>query len=219
MRAWSKQELLIAIAAERAALAEQLAEVDEVQWATPSLCAGWTVEHVVAHLTAAASIGPLRWLRSMSGARFDDAVHNQRRLEEHLGPTPSGTLERFRAVVDSRTAASGHWPAWLGEVIVHGQDIRIPLGLPTPTPPDRAAQVAAFFAARDFAVASRSAVRGLRVEASDAELGVGDGPLVRGPAVALVVSMAGRSAMLDRLEGDGAAMLAERIAAPREPRP
>lgn len=213
MQAWTKQQLLEAIVAERAALAVQLADLDDAAWATPSLCEGWSVEHVVAHLTAAASLGPLAWIRSMAGARFDDAVHNRRRLEERMGPTPAATLARFRAAVDSRTAASWHWPAWLGEVVVHGQDIRIPLGLPSSTPPEAAAQVAAFYAARDFAVASGTAARGLRVEATDADLAVGEGPVVRGPALALVVTLAGRAAMLDRLTGDGVRALGERIGA------
>jgi len=65
----------------------------------------------------------------MLGARFRVAVHNQRRLVEHRGSTPAATLERFRAVIASRTAPSGHTPAYLGEVVVHAQDIRQPLGL------------------------------------------------------------------------------------------
>ena len=59
----------------------------------PSLCGDWTVEEVVAHLTAAASIGRWRWIASMLGARFDPAVHNARRLAEHRGATPAETLE------------------------------------------------------------------------------------------------------------------------------
>lgn len=211
METWGKQRLQDAIVAERRALAEQLGQLDDAAWAAGSLCAGWTVEDVVAHLTAGASVGPARWIASMVAARFDDGVHNRRRLEERRGPTPAGTLARFRAVERSRTAASGHWPAWLGEVVVHGQDIRIPLSLPTPTPADAAAQVLAFFVARDFAVASRSAAAGLRIEAEDAELALGDGPLVRGPAVALATALAGRPAALPSLIGEGVPMLADRL--------
>ena len=50
------------------------------------------------------------------------------------GDTPSGTLARFRGVVDSRTAPSGHVDAWLGEIVVHGEDIRRPLGIPRDYP-------------------------------------------------------------------------------------
>lgn len=78
-----------AVHAERAALADDLASLTRDQWAHPSLCGSWTVEEVVAHLTAAASIGRLRWMRSVIGARFDFDVHNQRRLAEHRGRTPT----------------------------------------------------------------------------------------------------------------------------------
>ena len=61
-----------------------------------SLCGRWVIEDVVAHLTAAASIGPLRWFASVIGARFDFDLHNDRRLAEHRGATPAETLERFR---------------------------------------------------------------------------------------------------------------------------
>ena len=95
-----------------------------VQWRHGTLCGQWDVEEVVAHLTAAASLNQWRWVRSMLGARFRVDVHNQRRMVEHRGSTPAETLDRFRAIIDSTTAPSGHTPAYLGEVVVHAQDIR-----------------------------------------------------------------------------------------------
>jgi hypothetical protein len=74
------------------------------------LCGEWDAEQVVAHLTAAASIGQGRWLRSMLAARFRADVHNQRRLAEHRGSTPAETLDRFRAVITSTTAPSSNTP-------------------------------------------------------------------------------------------------------------
>jgi hypothetical protein len=68
----------------------------------------WDVEQVVAHLTAAASLSQRRWLLSMPGAPFRPDVHNQRRLAEYRGSTPAETLDRFRAVITSTTAPSGH---------------------------------------------------------------------------------------------------------------
>ncbi len=84
--------LWAAIHTERTALADDLAELDDTQWAQPSLCGRWTVEEVVAHLTAAAHVGRLRWLASVLGARFDFDLHNDRRLAEHRGATPAETL-------------------------------------------------------------------------------------------------------------------------------
>ncbi|WP_193312846.1 maleylpyruvate isomerase family mycothiol-dependent enzyme [Georgenia subflava] len=187
----------------RRSLAEDLAHLGAEQWHTPSLCSDWDVEHVVAHLTAGATVGRLRWLRSIVGARFRPAVHNERRLREQLGATPAQTLERFRAVVESTTAPSKDTAAYLGEVLVHSQDVRVPLGIQSEPDVDALTHVAHFFARRDFAVQSRSMVRGLRLRATDGRFAVGDGPAVEGPTLALVMTMAGRDAYVGQLDGPG----------------
>lgn len=197
--------------AERAALAEDLAGLDGADWATPSLCGDWTVEDVVAHLTAAASTGRLRWIASVLGARFDFDRHNARRLAEHRGATPAETLDRFRAVVTSTTGASGHTAAWLGEVVVHSQDIRRPLGLTATPSPAAATAVAEFYASRDFAVASKTMIEGLRIQATDGTFAAGAGPVVSGPTIALVMVMAGRPAFCDDLTGPGLATVRTRL--------
>jgi uncharacterized protein (TIGR03083 family) len=206
----TRDELWSATHTERAALAEDLAHLDDEQWTTPSLCGRWTVEEVVAHLTAAASIGRFRWLRSVLAVRFDFDLHNARRLAEHRGATPTHTLDRFRAVITSTTAPSGHTPAWLGEVVVHAQDVRRPLGVRRTPSIDAVTAVATFYASRDFTVASRTAITGLRLEATDGPFVHGDGPLVRGSATALTMAMAGREAYCDDLEGPGVATLRDR---------
>jgi uncharacterized protein (TIGR03083 family) len=201
-----------AIHAERAALVADLADLTAAQWATRSLCTDWTIEETVAHLSAAASVGRLRWLRSAIGARFDFALHNRRRLDEQLGATPDGTLAILRSKIDATVAPMGPAAAWLGEVVVHGADIRRPLGIPTRTPVDVATTVAEFYASRDFAVASRTAIAGLRVEATDGPFSAGpdDGSLVTGPTLALVMTMAGRAAFCEDLDGPGVATLRAR---------
>lgn len=196
---------------ERTALAGDLQALSTQQWRHDTLCGRWDVEQVVAHLTAAASLNQWQWLRSMLGARFRPEVHNQRRLAEHLGKTPAETLDRFRAVIDSTTAPSGHTPAYLGEVIVHAQDIRWPLGLPGTPTVEALTPVADFYAQRDFAVASHTHAAGLHLRADDGPFAMGSGPLVTGSTLALVMSMAGRAPYLDQLDGPGAAILCSRL--------
>ncbi|HYH25464.1 MAG TPA: maleylpyruvate isomerase family mycothiol-dependent enzyme [Blastococcus sp.] len=206
------RRLWTATHAERAALADDLAELDEAQWAQPSLCGRWSIEEVVAHLAAAASTGRARWLVSMLGARFDADVHNARRLAEHRGRTPTETLQRFRTVVDSTTAPTGHTAAWLGEVVVHAQDIRRPLGLPGRPPVPVVTEVARFYAARNFAVNSRTAAKGLHLRASDGPFAAGEGLLVTGETLALTMAMGGRAVYCDDLTGPGVPVLRERCA-------
>ncbi len=197
--------------AERAALVEDLASLAPEHWHRQTLCGQWNVEQAVAHLTAAASLNQWQWLRSMFGARFRPEVHNQRRLEENRGSTPAETLDRFRAVVDSSIAPSAHVPAYLGEVVVHAQDIRRPLGIPTSPSIDALTPVAEFYARRNFTVASRTHVAGLQLRADDGPFTAGTGPLVTGSTLALVMTMAGRIPYLDDLQGPGVPTLRSRL--------
>lgn len=199
------------IRAERARLAEDLAGLRLTEWSAPTLCADWSVEEVVAHLTAGASIGRWSWMRSIAGAGFRPAVHNARRLAEHRGATPAETLERFRGVVEARVAPTGDLWAWLGEVVVHGSDVREPLGIRTAPDPDAVLVVAEGYVRRDFAVASRSTAKGLHLVATDSSFSAGDGPTVEGTTLDLVLAMAGRPTAASRLRGDGATVLVERL--------
>ncbi len=205
-------ELWAMIHAARRRLADDLSGLTDADWRRPSLCGDWSVEEVVAHLTAAASIGRWRWIRSMMSARFRPAVHNERRLREHLGATPAETLDRFRAIIDSEVAPTGDTAAYLGEVLVHGEDIRNPLGTPSDVDLAALTAVAEFFARRDFTVPSSTVASGLRLQADDGPFVAGDGPAVTGGMLALVMAMAGRGDYLPQLSGPGRDLLAQRLA-------
>jgi uncharacterized protein (TIGR03083 family) len=206
----SREALWAAARTERIALAEDLAALDAAQWARRSLCGRWTVEEVVAHLTAAASVGRLRWVASVLGARFDFGLHNDRRLAEQRGATPQETLQRFRGIAGSTTSTFGPTAAWLGEVVVHAQDIRRPLGLARTPSVEAVTEVARFYAQRDFTVAGHTVIEGLRVEATDGPFAAGAGPLVRGTTLALTMAMAGRRAYCADLTGPGVPVVRER---------
>ena len=213
MQPWTPARYWEAIHTERARLLTDLEGLTEAQWSTPSLCHRWTVEDVVAHLTAAATTGRWAWLRSIVGARLDPAVHNDRRLAERRGRTPAQTLEAFRAVVTARTAPTGDLWAWLGEVVVHATDIREPLGISSVPATAAVAAVAQGYAGKNFAVESRTVARDLRLVAHDSEFRAGAGPTVEGTTLDLVLAMAGRPSAAARLTGDGAPTLVARVAA------
>lgn len=208
-------DLWALIHAERAALADDLADLTPEQWATRSLCADWTVEETVAHLVAGARIGPLRWFRSVLGARGNFERHNARRLAEHRGATPEETLARFRSVISSTTSPPGPVEMWLGEIVVHGGDVRRPLGRVRAHPMSTLMPLATFFAKQNSTVRSRSNAAGLRLEATDGPFATGpeDAPRVAGPTLALVMAMAGRAAFCDDLDGPGVATLRGRCTA------
>ncbi|MBW8172543.1 maleylpyruvate isomerase family mycothiol-dependent enzyme [Ornithinimicrobium sp. Arc0846-15] len=195
----------------RRSLAADLATLADEQWHEPTLCGDWDVERVVAHLSAAASVGRWRWIKSIVGSGFRPAVHNERRLREQMGAMPHETLQRFEGLVDARVAPSGDTVAYLGEVLVHSEDIRHPLGLRDVGNVAAWAAVADCCASRDFAVPSRSRAKGLWLGATDSAFVSGEGDEVIGPTRALVMVMAGRSIFLEGLSGPGASLLAERL--------
>lgn len=201
------------IHAERAALAADLAGfTDQRQFATPSLCAGLTVREVLAHLTAAASLNSWQWLAGVIRARFDFDKQVSMRLNEQLGATAGETLERFQGIVMSRTKPPLPAVAMLGETIVHGEDIRRPLGIHRAYPIETVTQVARYYRGSDQVVLAKGRIRGLRLVANDGSFTTGDGPLVSGTTLALTMAMTGRSTYCDELEGDGVATLRDRCA-------
>ncbi|KUL55952.1 hypothetical protein ADL32_30420 [Streptomyces albidoflavus] len=201
------------IHAERAALAADLAGLTEEQWATPSLCSGLTVREVLAHLTASASLIAVRWMAGVIRCRFDFDRQVAVRLAEHLGTTPAETLERFRSVVASTTKPPLPVVAMLGETLVHGEDIRRPLGLRRDHPVGVVTRVAAYYQGSDQVVVARSRVAGLRLVADDGPFTSGTGPLVSGSTLALVMAMTGRTACCDDLDGEGVELLRSRCGA------
>lgn len=199
------------IRAERTRLAEALDGLDAKQWQVRSLCSDWSVEEVVAHLSAAANTGRWAWIRNMAGSGFSAAKHNERLLRRYLGNTPAETLSIFRRSVDLRIAPTKDYVAFLGEVVVHSQDIARPLGLALAPDPVGLRTVAEFFATKDFAVRSKTVVKGLSLEAVDASFAMGVGPVVKGRLHDLVMTMAGREQYADDLSGDGVGELRRRL--------
>ncbi|WP_232668548.1 maleylpyruvate isomerase family mycothiol-dependent enzyme [Pseudonocardia sp. TRM90224] len=218
-RRWTSKQVWAAAHAERAALAADLTGLADDRWATPSLCAGLDVRDVLAHLTAAASVGPFRWIVSVVQSRFDFDRHNADRLAEQLGADPAETLARFRRIITSTTAPFGPRIAWLGEVVVHGEDIRRPLGIGHTYDREALTQLAIFYRSTDFTVQGRTLTRGLRVIATDGPFAAGpdDGPRVIGTTLALTMVMAGRPAFCAELAGDGVAILRDRLTAGARP--
>ncbi|WP_432163953.1 maleylpyruvate isomerase family mycothiol-dependent enzyme [Streptomyces tendae] len=200
-------EVWASIRTERAALAADLAELTEARWATPSLCAGLTVREVLAHLTAGASLNTVRWLAGVIRCRFDFDKQVAVRLTEQLGSEPAETLERFGRVVPSTTKPPLPVIAMLGETLVHGEDIRRPLGIRHDYPVDVVTRVAEYYRGSDLVVVAKKRIVGLRLAADDGPFATGSGPVVSGPTTALVMAMTGREAYCDDLEGDGVELL------------
>jgi uncharacterized protein (TIGR03083 family) len=198
------------IHAERAALAADLTELTDPQWATRSLCDQFSVREVLAHLTSGATVNPVRWLAGVIRCRFDFDRMVAMRLAEQLGVTPAETLARFRDVITSTTKAPVPVVAMLGETIVHGEGIRRPLGIHRDYPITTLTTVADFYQGSNAVVPAKRRVRDLRLTATDSAFATGSGPLVSGTTLALIMAMTGRAVYCAQLAGDGVTILRDR---------
>lgn len=196
--------------AERSALADDLTGLTDEQWTSQSLCAEFTVRETLAHLTAGASLNAVRWMAGVIRCRFDFDKQVAYRLADHLGTSPTETLERFRRVISSTTKAPIPVIAMLGETIVHSEDIRRPLGIHRDYPTDTVTQLARYYATSDFVVLAKTRIRGLRLVATDGPFSTGTGDLVTGPTAALILAMTGRTAYWPDLDGPGVSQLRAR---------
>nr|WP_049556868.1 maleylpyruvate isomerase family mycothiol-dependent enzyme [Nonomuraea sp. SBT364] len=208
----SKAALWALVHAEREALAADLAGLGEDGWATPSLCAGLTVREVLAHMTAGASLTPVRWMLGVIRCRFDFDKQVAMRLAEQLGGSPAESLARFRRVVASTTKPPLPVIAMLGEVVVHGEDIRRPLGIRRDYPIRTINRLAGYYRGSGLVVPAKERVAGLRLVATDGPFAAGEGPLVTGTTLALTMAMTGREPYFAELGGEGVAILRERSA-------
>jgi uncharacterized protein (TIGR03083 family) len=199
------------IHSEREALVDTLQGLSPAQWTEPSLCTGWSIQLTAAHVLAGAEQTPFAFSTGLltSGFRFNVMVD---RDAKRLGSlAPDEIVERLRA----RTTTTNHPPApvaaMLGEVVVHGEDIRRPLGVPEQVQTEAVVACLDMYKGANFPVGAKKRIAGLRLIASDAEWSQGAGPEVSGPALSLLMAMTGRTAGLDGLSGGGVAVLGPRL--------
>ena len=100
--------------------------------------------------------------------------------------------------------------AMLGEIVVHGEDIRRPLGLKHEVPQALVTPVANSWKNSNLLIGAKRRITGVRLQATDAEWAHGTGPEVSGPLLALILAMTGRKAIHPDLDGDGVAELGRR---------
>lgn len=179
--------------AERRALVDDLSGLADSQWDTPSLCAGWSVHDVLAHLVDSAKTTRLHFVRRLIAARFDFDLDNARGVERERRDDPRETLRALADVAELTSTPPANLATRLVEAIVHGEDIRRPLGVRAsyPTP--------AVVAALDYQLRTgvsmgggRERARGLRLVADDAGLAWGDGEQIRGSVLELLLAVSGR---------------------------
>jgi uncharacterized protein (TIGR03083 family) len=194
--------------AERHALIDDLEHLDDGQWELPSLCDGWTVHDVVAHVIDSAETTHLGFVIDMARAGFDFDSQNAHGVKRVRGASPHETLQRLRQAAALTSTPPAPIDTRLVEAVVHGEDIRRPLGLVRAYPQQaivralrQQARTSAFFGG------AKELVARTRLSATDVDLSIGTGPEVCGPVLSLLLAASGRGAALDELDGPGMATL------------
>lgn len=203
------QDVWSMVHAERAALIRDLEDLEGSRWELPSPCDGWTVHDVVAHLVDTAATTRLGFVVGLARSRFDFDRQNARGVQRHRGASPRETLDRLRAVAGRTSTPPAPLDSRLVEEVVHGEDVRRPLGLTRAYPTDAVVRSLRLQARTSSSFGgAKELVARVRLTATDAEVAVGRGPVVEGPALSLLLVACGRRAALVDLTGPGLPLLA-----------
>lgn len=195
-------DLQSAVTAEFLSLADLLDTVPAGGWDTPSLCAGWRVREVVAHMTM-----PVRYSEEQFMAELRNCEGDFTRLSNTVA-TRDGALPTRTLVGNLRDETMHHWAppggGYLGalnHVVIHGLDITVPLG----TSPSATAENLRIVL-DDLTSGGAHAhfgfdLGGLRLHATDMDWSFGSGKPVGGAAADLTLLICGRQLPAGRIEG------------------
>lgn len=214
----NREESWQVIAGQRLSLAELLEDLSAAEWHTPSLCRGWRVCDVAAHVAMAPQVPSLSSMIT-DGVRARGSFHrlNHEAAVHHANSRPFGQIitELRQYAHSRRLPVVTNYRNILFDILVHGQDITVPLGRRREMPRDAARAGATRVWTMGWPFWPRRRLRGLHLVAIDTDWSAGSGADVRGPIEALLLLLTGRTtAALPRLSGPGSTRLARSCGPP-----
>jgi len=197
-------ELGAMVGDELVGMADALGRLTPEQWEMPSLCVGWRVREVIAHVTMPTRMSSFRFLLEIAKDRgnFNRMADRIARRDAHLAndllvvAVRSDGLRRWRPPGGGARGALVH-------AVVHGLDVTEALGIARTAPRSHLREVLAALAGPKSATFFGMDLDGLRLQANDLEWSAGEGRVVNGPAQDLVLALSGRPLIPGRLTGDG----------------
>lgn len=207
-----RKRVFVAVADERRSIADLIDGLNPDQLATESLCAGWDVKTVAAHLISDFADG--FWGFIASGIRHGNIDRGIDALARRRARASAAEIaETLRRRADHQVSPPVTGPlSSLTDVLVHGADMRIPLGLPHRPDPQHVARVIDFLTGpTQFGFFPRRRLRGIALHDEDTGRTWGDGESIRGPGVAVMLAVCGRTIAFDRLAGPGLPVLQSRL--------
>jgi uncharacterized protein (TIGR03083 family) len=195
-------ELQPSVADEFRSLADLLANAPASDWDTASLCEGWRVREVIAHVTMPARYDEAAFMAELAARDFDFT-----RLSNDLAArdgqlAPDTLVANLRDEVLHRwTPPEGGSHGALNHVVIHGLDVTVPLGS-SRRPPDRTMRVVLDDLTHgDVHERFGTSIEGRRLEATDLDWSYGSGSVLRGSAGDLALTLCGRRVPPGRLDG------------------
>lgn len=196
-------DLMPMVHEERQSLSDFLGTISDDQWTAPTWCDEWNVQQLVGHLTAAGNITAPHFFAGFvkCGFNFDKFVNGD--LQSYAQGSPADVKKGFDAIINSNRKPPGPAYVALGEVMVHGEDIRRALGTRGDHAPEHLTTLADLYKKTGAPLKGKKRVPGLKLVATDLEWSSGEGPEVRGPCMSLIMAMVGRERALDDCDGEG----------------
>ena len=186
-------ELQPAVAAEFLALGDLLAGASDQRWDTASLCDGWRVRHVIAHLTMPARYAEEEFMAELQRCEFDfTRLSNEIAERDAQVPTDDLVANLRSDVMQHWTPPGGGYHGALNHVVIHGLDVTVPLGVPRRCPDETITVVLDDLTHGGGHAHFGLDVGGRRLEATDLDWAYGAGTELRGAAEDLALALTGR---------------------------
>jgi uncharacterized protein (TIGR03083 family) len=195
-------DLQPAVAAEFLALADLLDSATEAQWDTPSLCAGWRVREVIAHMTMAARYSEEEFMAELRRCDFDfSRLSNEIAARDAELPASDLVASLRSEVMQHWTPPGGGRHGAVNHVVIHGLDVTVPLGVPRRSPDATIRVVLDDLTAGGVHAHFGTSIEGRSLHVTDLDWSYGSGPVLHGPAEYFALVLCGRTIPDGRLEG------------------
>jgi len=201
-----------AVADERRKIATLIDSLDDAQLVTPSLCAGWNVKTMAAHLVSVFADSFWVFMRTaLRRGSMARAIDELAQCRAEL--SAAEIVATLRGCADHQLSPPLFGPLDpLADILVHGGDIKIPLNLPYEPEPELAALALDFLTGPwPFGFVPLGRLWGISLRSTDIDRSWGKGPEIRGSAAALMMTVSGRTALLHNLDGPGLPVLQRRL--------
>ncbi|WP_010540023.1 maleylpyruvate isomerase family mycothiol-dependent enzyme [Dietzia alimentaria] len=194
--------------AERRLLVADLAALRDEQWEQPSLCPGWDVHDILAHLVDTARTGRVSFVRDLVAARMGFDLANENGVARRKRENPQDTLAAFADATTLTRTPPAALATRVVEAIVHGEDIRRPLGIAGRYPDAAISQALTYQLRTPVSFGGgRERADGLRLVDLRTGSTWGNGEDVTADALDLLLTVSGRSVDRSTLSGPGASRL------------